>query len=146
MKNLLLLGFFFLSMSIFAQQTPQNILNDFFSTYQKDPGKAVIEMYKTNVWTERIIDDINNVASKVNSFSMDVMGQYNGYELITTKKFSDSFVLYSYLVKYDRQPIRYIFKFYKPKDKWVLYAFKIDDSFDEEIEEAAKLYYLDLNK
>ncbi|MBW8331828.1 MAG: hypothetical protein K0M40_07400 [Prolixibacteraceae bacterium] len=146
MKNILLLGFFFLSMSGFAQDTPQKIIDNFFSTYQKDPGRAVKEMYKTNVWTERITDDINDVANKVNGFSKDVMGQFNGYEQITTKKFSDSFVLYSYLVKYDRQPIRFTFKFYKPKDDWVLYAFQFDDSFDEEIEEAAKLYYLNLDK
>jgi hypothetical protein len=55
-------------------------------------------------------------------------------------------MLYSYLVKYDRQPLRFIFKFYKPNDKWVLYSYALDDSLDDEIQEAAKLYYLNLDK
>lgn len=74
------------------------------------------------------------------------MGKYHGQELITTKKFSESFILYSYLEKYDRQPIRFIFKFYKPDDKWVLYSYALDDGLDDEIQEAAKLYYLNLDK
>ena len=146
MKKLLLLGFLFLSISISAQKTPQEIINNFFSSYEKDAGKAVKEMYKTNIWTERIKDDIENIAIKLNGLTLDYVGKYYGYELITNKKFSESFELYSYLIKYDRQPIRFTFKFYKPNDKWMLYSFKFDDSFTEEIEESAKLYYLDLNK
>lgn len=53
--------------------------------------------------------------------TLDYIGKYYGYEIITTKKFSESFELHSYLVKSDRQPIRFIFKFYKPNDKWVFF-------------------------
>jgi hypothetical protein len=146
MKTLLIFALSIISMSSVAQQTPQRIIDDFFVAYKKNPGKAVKDIYKTNIWTDRIKDDIENIANKVDDFTVDYVGPYYGYELITTKKFSESFELYSYLVKYDRQPIRFIFKFYKPNDKWVLYAFQFDDSFSKEMEEAAKLYYLDLNK
>jgi hypothetical protein len=74
------------------------------------------------------------------------MGKYYGNEIIITKKFSESFILYSYLVKYDRQPMRFIFKFYKPNDKWVLYSYALDDNLDNEIQEAAKLYNLNLEE
>ncbi len=142
MKKLLLLGLLFLSMSVYAQKTPQDLINDFFSSYEKDPGKAVKEMYKTNVWMERIKDDIDNIANKLDGFTIDYIGKYYGYELITSQKFSESFVLYSYLVKYDRQPLRFTFKFYKPNDTWVLYGFQYDDTFSTEIEEASKINYL----
>src|SRR6187549_144776 len=114
MKKILLFGFLLLSLNCFAQQAPQQIIDDFFVTYKKDSGKAIKELYKTNIWTERIKDDVENVANKLNGFTLDYVGKYYGYELITTKKFSESFELYSYLVKYDRQPIRFTFKFYKP--------------------------------
>jgi hypothetical protein len=146
MKKLILLGLVFLTMNGFAQQVPQQIIDNFFLAYKKDAGKAVKELYKTNVWTERIKDDIENVANKLNGFTLDYVGKYHGYELITTKKFSESFELYSYLIKYDRQPIRFTFKFYRPNDTWVLYSFQFDDSFSQEMEEAAKLFYLNLNK
>jgi len=142
MKKLLLLGLLFLSMSMYAQKSPQDLINDFFSSYEKDPGKAVKEMYKTNVWMERIKDDIDNIAIKLNGFTLDYIGKYYGYELITSQKFSESFVLYSYLVKYDRQPLRFTFKFYKPNDRWVLYGFQYDDTFSTDIEEASKINYL----
>ncbi len=146
MRKILLIVLIAISGNLLAQNLPEDLINDFFTTYEKDAGKAIRNLYKTNVWTERIKDDIENVVNTVNGFTKDYMGEYYGYELITTKKFSESFELYSYLVKYDRQPVRFIFKFYKPNDKWVLYAYSLDDNIDDEIEQAAKLYYLDLEK
>jgi hypothetical protein len=39
-----------------------------------------------------------------------------------------------------------MFKFYKPNDKWKLFAFELDDNLDNELQEAAKIYNLDLEK
>ena len=146
MKRILIVLMILASGNLIAQSCPQELINSFFGTYEKDPGKAVKDLYATNIWNERIKDDIDKIIGTVNGFTESYMGKYYGQELITTKKFSESFVLYSYLVKYDRQPIRFIFKFYKPDDKWVLYSYALDDSLDDEIQEAAKLYYLDLDK
>jgi hypothetical protein len=145
MKKLLLILLISASGTLFAQSNPQDLINTFFAAYEKDPGKAVKELYETNKWTERIKDDIDKIVGTVNGFTESYMGKYYGYEIITKKKFAESFVLYSYLVKYDRQPIRFIFKFYKPNDKWVLYSYEFDDKLDDEIQEAAKLYYLELD-
>jgi hypothetical protein len=146
MKKLLIVLLISASGTLFAQSSPQDLIDTFFATYEKDAGKAVKELYATNKWTERIKDDIDKVIGTVNGFTESYMGKYYGYEIITKKKFAESFELYSYLIKYDRQPIRFIFKFYKPNDKWVLYSYALDDSLDDEIQEAAKLYYLELDK
>ncbi|WP_406683160.1 hypothetical protein N1F78_10745 [Seonamhaeicola sp. MEBiC1930] len=145
MKKLLIMLLITTAGNLFAQSSPQNLIDNFFATYEKDAGKAVKELYATNKWTERIKDNIDKIIGTVNGFTDSFMGEYYGYELITKKKFAESFELYSYLVKYDRQPIRFIFKFYKPKDKWVLYSYALDDDLDDEIQEAAKLYYLELD-
>ena len=146
MKKLLIVLLISTSGTLFAQSSPQDLIDDFFTTYKKDAGKAVKELYATNKWTERIKDDIDKIVGTVNSFTESYMGKYYGYEIITKKKFPESFELYSYMVKYDRQPIRFIFKFYKPNDKWVLFSYALDDNLDTEIQEAAKLYYLELDK
>jgi len=146
MKKLLFVLLISMSGNIFAQSSPEDMISDFFTTYEKDAGKAVKNLYATNKWTDRIKDDIDKIIGTVNGFTESYMGKYYGYEIITTKKFSKSFELYSYLIKYDRQPIRFIFKFYKPNDKWVLYSYALDDTLDDEIQEAAKLYYLELDK
>ncbi len=132
--------------NLFAQSSPEQLIDRFFETYEKDAGKAVKELYGTNKWSERSKDNIDKIIGTVNGLTEDYMGKYYGQELITTKKFAESFILYSYLVKYDRQPLRFIFKFYKPNDQWVLYAYSLDDQLDSEIQEAAKLYYLDLDE
>ena len=39
-------------------------------------------------------------------------------------------------MKFDRQPLRITFKFYKPDTKWRLFAFQFDDDFDNDFEKA----------
>ncbi|RSK39856.1 hypothetical protein [Mangrovimonas spongiae] len=146
MKQLLVILLLITSGNLFSQSNPESLINTFFETYEKDAGKAVKDLYATNKWTERIKDDIDKIIGTVNGFTENYMGKYYGYEVITSKKFSESLVLYSYLIKYERQPLRFIFKFYKPNNKWVLYSYAIDDDLDIEIQEAAKLYYLNLDK
>ncbi len=146
MKKLLFVALISLAGNVFSQTSPQTMINTFFTTYQANAGKAVKDLYETNKWTTLIQEDVDKIIRTVNGFTPSYMGEYYGYEVITNKKFSESFILYSYMVKYDRQPIRFIFKFYKPKDKWVLYSFALDDNLDDELEEAAQLNNLNLEK
>jgi len=95
---------------------------------------------------ERATDAITKIKSQLEGLNEDYVGKYYGYELIVEKKLGESYILLSYLVKFDRQPIRYTFQFYKPKDKWSIYSFQFDGSIDDEIEEAAKIYFLDLEE
>lgn len=44
------------------------------------------------------------------------------------------------MIKYARQPIRFTFILYKPKEEWMLFNFKYDDKLDEEMEDAANIY------
>lgn len=137
----------FSSFNLKAQESPEIIIQDFFENYEsKGAGIAVDELYATNPWTSRIQDAINNVKTQLERFNEDLVGKYHGYEKLTTKKLGESYVLYSYFIKFDRQFLRLTFQFYKPDKEWRLASFQFDDSFDEEIEEAAKLYYLDLNE
>lgn len=137
----------FSSFNLKAQGNPEIIIQAFFENYEsKGAGSAVDELYATNPWTSRIQDAINNVRTQLERFNEDLVGKYHGYEKLTTKKIGESYVLYSYFIKFDRQFLRLTFQFYKPDKKWRLASFQFDDSFDEEIEEAARLYYLDLNE
>jgi len=147
MKRLVILASTTLfSLASFGQSNPEDLLSTFFKEYAKTPAKAVEDIYATNPWTSRIRDGIETMKNEVNKYTFDYVGKYFGYELITKKQLSESFILYSYMVKYDRQPIRFTFKLYKPSDKWTLYAFKIDSELDDEIEQAAKVYYLNLDR
>lgn len=146
MKKILIIILLLVSKISYSQHSSDDVIKAFFSEYSKNPAKAVEKIYQTSIWTSRLKDGIEEMKNEVNKYTVDYVGKYYGNELIVKKQFSDSFVLYSYLLKYDRQPIRFIFKLYKPDYKWVLFSLKIDGSLDEEIEQSAKLYNLNLDK
>ena len=51
-----------------------------------------------------------------------------GYELVKKEEVNDVLIKYTYLEKFDRHTLRWIFIFYKPKDKWLMNSFTWDDS------------------
>ncbi len=145
MKRAILIGLISsMYFTVYCQNDPEQIIKKFFITYSANTNKAIDDLYATNPWANRFKDAVENIKKEINSYTLDYVGKYYGYESITKKQFSESFILYSYMVKYDRQPMRFTFELYKPNDKWTVYSFKIDTEMDDEIEQAAKLYYLNL--
>lgn len=123
------------------------MVDKFFIDYQNSgSSEAIDKLYSTNKWMDRATDAITKLKGQLEGLNEDFVGKYYGYELIVEKKLAESYILLSYLVKFDRQPVRYTFQFYKPKDNWLIYSFKFDGGIGDEIEEAAKLYFLDLEK
>jgi hypothetical protein len=144
-KILLLFAACFLCTPLFAQQqTPETYISKFFIEYRSSPATAIDNLYATNVWMSQSQDALTALKTKLNSLTTDVVGNYYGQELINTKQVRGRLKVYSYLLKYDRQPVRFIFKFYKAHDKWMLYGFKFDDDMDAELERAARLDAPDL--
>ena len=128
-----------------AQSTTEEITTQFFKTYEKSPQKAVDYVFGTNKWMiDRNKDGIENVKSQLTNF-LGLVGEYYGFEKITEKSVGKSFKLVSYMIKYDRQPMRFTFVFYRPNDKWQVQNFKFDDSLDNELEESGKVYRLKEN-
>ena len=120
-----------------AQTSAQSLIDKFFSDYEKKGAAiAVDEIYKTNVWASRVQDNVNDVKNKLANFNEELVGKYYGYVFIDKIETSDCFSIFTYLLKFDRQPLRLTFKLYKPNDKWILYSFSFDDTFDEDLEKA----------
>lgn len=136
---------FLLTNSLNAQTTTEEITDEFFKTYTESPLKAIDYIFGTNKWMiERNKDGIENIKTQLTSF-LGLVGDYYGYEKITEKSVGASYKLISYMIKYDRQPVRFTFVLYKPKDKWQIQNFQYDDSLDDELEESGKVYRLKEN-
>ncbi len=141
----LIISIIFSTAQLNAQGSTDEIINEFFKTYEKSPEKAVDFAFGTNKWMmDRKKDAVENVKSQLTSF-IGLVGKYYGYEKITEKGVGKSFKLVSYMLKYDRQPVRFTFVFYKPNDKWQVQNFQYDDSLDDELEESGKVYRLKEN-
>jgi hypothetical protein len=122
-----------------AQNTPEEMTDRFFETYSSNPVGAVDYIFSTNRWmTERNKDGIENVKTQLTNF-LGLVGDYYGYEKITEKRVGESLKLVSFMAKYDRQPVRFTFVFYKPQDKWQVQNFQYDDNLDDELEVSAQV-------
>lgn len=128
-----------LSTQMVAQQTPDQIIEQFFDDYQtNEPGAVIDSLYTHMPAAEDISEDIARLKSQFTGLK-DVVGKYRGYDLITEKSIADKFNVYSYLVRYDRQPVRFVFVFYKPADQWGLFSFSYDYDLLMELEQAVRL-------
>lgn len=80
------------------------------------------------------ISEIQSLESSTIKQLDSVKGRYGkilGYELIKEEKIKESFLKYTYIMKYEKHIIRWKFIFYKPEDKWLLNSFNFDDSINE---------------
>ena len=143
-KFLVTIAIGFFCLGIQAQQTPEDMIKTFFKEYETNPGQAVDNIYNTNSWNSRIGDGIAKIKSSIEALTPGYVGKCYGHELILKKEVSNFLSLYSYAVKYDREPIRFTFLFYKANDKCVLYSFKYDTDIDDELETSAKLNYTNI--
>ncbi|PIQ50221.1 MAG: hypothetical protein COW03_01000 [Cytophagales bacterium CG12_big_fil_rev_8_21_14_0_65_40_12] len=134
--------------SVKAQNTvkdPESIIKEFFQLYKNKSTDSALEyIFSTNPWMSGSKDQTDALGLKLKNL-ISVIGDFHGEKLITKASIASDIVMYSYLIKYDRQPLRFIMTFYKPNDSWRLYNFKFDDSLDDELDEAIKAHRLPEN-
>lgn len=145
MKNLL----FSITLLLFAcssdaqsvsNSTPEQMNSEFFGLYKSKGANASIKyLFSTNKWIFEI--DTQNVISKLTELT-SALGNYTGHDFITKKSVGPNFVLYTFLVKYDRQPIRFNLTYYKADTKWQLQFFEYDPDLQTGLREAASTYRL----
>ena len=135
--------FFSIINPVSAQSDPYEIVEKFFKSYEtKGSSMALEELYATNLWMRKSEDAILKLKNQMEGLTEDFIGSYHGYEFITEKQASESFILLTYLVKFDRQPIRFSFQFYKPQDTWRVHSFQYDGNLGAELEESARIHYI----
>jgi hypothetical protein len=113
----------------------------FFKKY-KDEGvsTAINYIFSSNT----LLTDTTQLAdlkNKVDSTRRNI-GKYYGNSLIIKKNVSPDLVLLTYLVKHEKQPIRFSFIFYKADENWMLYKFQYDDQVISELEDSGKIYFI----
>ena len=119
-----------------AQSLPEEIAEKFFTDFETSGSSVALEqLYRTNEWMAQNSEAIENLKKNLGGLTEDIIGKYYGKVLIGKRDFSDTYVVMSYLIKYDRQPLRFTFHFYKPNDRWKIYSFEYDANFGDEMAE-----------
>jgi len=110
----------------------------FFKKYKDDGTEQAIDyLFSTNkLFTDTA--QISGLKKKLIALKQSV-GQYLGKELIAQRNAGKNLYFYAYILRFENQPVRFTFMFYKPKNDWVLYHFKFDADLDNELEQAGKI-------
>lgn len=118
----------------------QELINKFFELYQSKSSEVALKYaFGTNKWMDQDSDGIKNLIFELDK-NINLIGKYIGHEEIKTKKIGSRFRIASYFVYYDRQPLRFTFELYKNSEGWMIWNFQFDSNYDDEIEEAMKLF------
>lgn len=134
MKNKALIIFILFSISLitnftklYSQTTPEEISDKFFKLYvEKGIDPSVDYLMSTNKWLKKDTTRIISIKNQLKKGAA-IMGQYYGYELIDKRNYSESLITYDYMMKYDMQPIKITFFYYKPKDVWQIQTFVMEE-------------------
>jgi hypothetical protein len=109
----------------YGQETPETMLSTFFSFVGEGNYSQAIEyVVSTN-------STLKNDSTLVTRFTNNLRtaqnrnGEYCGYELIEKEKISDSYINYSYFIKFRNNPVRIEFTFYKPLVKWQINSIQL---------------------
>ncbi len=120
----------------------QKVVDTFFQEYNTSSKTAIVNLLSKNKWITN--DDASKVASQLDGLAAE-LGSYNGAEKIGEVTYGKSILQYVYIAKYERQPLKFIFRFYRPNNKWELYSFNYEVNFIGELDEAGKAYRLQEN-
>ena len=143
-RTILLFGLILITTISNGQNSTDDLTNKFIKMYEKDTDSAFDYIFGTNKWMGENKDGTEKVKFQLREYA-NLMGEYIGFEKLTERSLGESLKISVYIVKYERQPLRFIFKYYKAKDNWVLFNLKFDDNIDDELDEIMKYDYLNGN-
>ena len=113
-------------------------VNTFFSKLKAGKVTEAVEyIYADNPWISKDSDAVQNLKNQMASLDK-LVGKYNSHEKLVEKVVADRYAYLYYFVAYDRQPLSFIFEFYRPQDDWMTFSFSFDTDIDDEIAEQAK--------
>jgi hypothetical protein len=128
-----------------AQSTPGEITNKFFAIYkQGSSDKALDYLFSNTPYAKDIEEGIDDVKRQLKK-QYELIGTYNGTDLLSTKTAGPNVIMYTYMVRHNKEPLTFNIMFYRPNDKWQMQSFKYHNNTSEELEEASKAYRLKEN-
>ena len=136
MKNLVIIMLLALLTSSCAKND-DSLVETFFKVYEEHgSNQAIDSLFSSNKWLVKSKTQVNKTKQDL-AESLTLLGNYNGYELISVSKIGENLKHYTYLVRYDRQPLRFSITIYKSSNNWQVQNFNYDYAFIEEINAAS---------
>jgi hypothetical protein len=129
----------------YGQTKPEEMSKKFFDTYKLgDTDKAIDLLFSYSPYAVDVSESLEDVKRQLKKLAGQI-GKFYGADLLTSKTAGPNVIMFTYLVRHDRQPIVFNIMYYKPNDKWQMQDFKFGNTIDDELEEASKAFRLKEN-
>ncbi len=139
---LALVAFPFLAVSQPADTSYKATVGKFFELIKAEKYTEAIDyIYSSNRWISSKGDEIASLKATFSSLP-SVVGAFTGCENITEESIGSRYVTMEYAVYFERQPFRFYFRFYRPRDIWIIEAFGYKGDLDEWLQDKSKNRYL----
>jgi hypothetical protein len=136
MKPFLILFIFVLPVFVFAQNTPEQLVDNFFQKYvSESPDAAIDFIFTSNRYMDKAVGNVQEIKDRLNK-AVGMLDKYYNYEIFSKKILGESFTLIDCMVKYDRQPIQITFTLYKPDKEWYFQNIKFDYNLEDDVKTA----------
>jgi len=113
-------------------------IHTFFSKIKAGKVEEAVDfVYSDNPWLQKMPDQIQTIKNQLMSLDK-LVGSYQSHEKLLEKVVADRYAYLYYFVAYDRQPLRFTFAYYKPKDRWMLFSFQFNTDITDQIAEEVK--------
>jgi outer membrane lipoprotein-sorting protein len=110
---------------------PEKIVKNFFDLYKQNRIEQALDyLFSSNPILYNKSESIKNLKNTFTNIEK-VLGGYKDYSISYNQEHFESLKIIITYVRYEKQPLRLLFVFYKPGDKWIMYRFEIDTKFPE---------------
>lgn len=113
-------------------------VNTFFSVVKAGKVEEAADfILSDNPWVQKMPRKVQGMKTELTKLNK-MMGSYQSHEKLLEKVVANRYAYLYYFVCYDRQPLRFCFTFYKPKDEWMILNLEFNPDIDEKIAEYVK--------
>src|SRR4051812_4722939 len=110
-----------------------SFVNPFFETYRiSGPKEAVSKLLGSNKYISQSV--VDTVGVRLERLAKG-FGKFQGTDKVSTRHYGESIVEITYLVNYDKQPMRFKFQFYQPGTGWRLQNFMYESEFMDDLKD-----------
>lgn len=116
----------------------KEIIESFFEKLENNESDQAVDLlFSTNKWISTDDEQIVAIKSQLRN-TVNQLGKFNSYESINKTSINDNLIQYSFLAKYDRQPLRFTMVFYRASKEWQVQNFHYDYDFIDELKNIGK--------
>lgn len=116
-----------------ADNEPKEIIKTFFSLFESVGNDSALNyFFSFNKYYFESSMEVELIKLKaILNDTRGKLGKYYDYEIIEEKKLGKNFITISAFARFDRQPLKFLFTFYRVEGAWRTHNFRFTDELGD---------------